>query len=77
MNSYQSIQEQDQTLLRYQTGIYPEDFISCVKSNNAEKGNLIKLMKFQKDGFDKCLWMKIENFLIRMKSRNSGLFKIL
>ena len=41
MNSYQSIQEQNQTALRYQTGIYPQDFISCVKSNDGEKGNLI------------------------------------
>ena len=45
MNSYQSLQEQNQTLLRYQRDIYPKNFISCVKSNNAEKGNLIKLMK--------------------------------
>ena len=74
MNSYQSIQEQNQTLLRHKTGIYPENFISCVKSNNAEKGNLIKLMKFQKDGFDKCLWMKIKNFLIRMRADEKSKF---
>ena len=41
MNSYQSNQEQNQTVLRYQTGIYPQDFINCVKSNDGEKGNLI------------------------------------
>ena len=36
MNSYQSIQEQNQTALRYETGIYSQDFISCVKSNDGE-----------------------------------------
>ena len=31
------------TLLRVQRGIFPKKIISCVKSNNAEKGNLTKL----------------------------------
>ena len=48
MNSYQSIQEQDQTLLQNQTGIYPEVFISCVKSNDAEKGSLINVIRWPK-----------------------------
>jgi len=46
MNSYQSLQEQNQTLLRDQTGIYPEDFISCVKSNDAGKGSLINVIRW-------------------------------
>ena len=43
MNSYQSMREQNQNTLRYQKGIYPQNFISCVKSNDGKKGNLIKV----------------------------------
>ena len=40
MKSHQLFEEQNQAALRYRTGIYPKDFISCVKSNDDEKGSL-------------------------------------